>query len=281
MYADDLKIFKPIFSLRDIFDLQVDLNNVVSWSDRNGLPFNIAKCFHMSFHRRRNILISEYRMKGHLLRCVDEILDLGVVFDFKLTFISHLNFIIPKAYSLSAFIRRNLDRHFDQFAKKIVYTSFVRSKLEYASFIWSPNAAIHIARIERIQRKFVKFALPFFNYHNFYDGPSFANPSYEDKCKLISLKTLETRRNISALNFLHGVICGVIDSPELLNLISINVPPRTFRNISKFFHIDIHRTEYALNEPLNKAMRLFNMHCTKLDLSVSHSQFRTMINNLF
>lgn len=160
----------------------------------------------MTYYRGRHVLISEYRMKGNFISTVDEILDLGVVFDPKLSFCNHLNFIIPKAYSLSAFIRRNLGNNFDYFTKKVLYCSFVRSRLEYASLIWSPNANIHIARIEKVQTKFLKFALPFFN--RSYNSPTsniptFSYPSYDNKCDFLSLKTLEARRKISSLIFLH------------------------------------------------------------------------------
>lgn len=280
MYADDLKIFKPIFCLIDIYLLQQDLDNVVLWSDRNGLPFNISKCYRLTYHRCRSILLSEYKIKGSVLLSVDEILDLGIVFDVKLSFKGHINFMIPKAYSLLAFIRRNLNNCFDYFTKKVVYTSFVRSKLEYASFIWSPNTDIFKSRIEKIQIKFIKFALPIFNHPCPPNIPSFSSPSYVEKCDFIYLKTLETRRNIAALTFLHDVICGPIDSPDLLNLVSFNVPARTLRQSSRFFFIDLHRTEYALNEPLTKAMKLFNRYSEKLDISFSSSQFKFVLNNL-
>lgn len=283
MYADDLKIFKSISSFRDISDLQEDLSRVVLWSDRNGLPFNIAKCFHMKYHRCLHTLHSQYNIKGHIISSVDEILDLGVVFDYKLSFCSHLNFIIPKAYSLLAFIRRNSANLFDCSTKKVLFGSFVRSRLEYASFIWSPVADIHINRIEKIQIKFVKFALPFLNVNVNQSPfvPTFSVPSYEDKCKFIFIKTLETRRTIFALNFLHGIICGVVDCPELLHLIKLYVPSRSLRVRDKFFYIDLHRTNYALNEPLTRVLRLFNKYCNQLDISVNHYQFKTVLNNIF
>lgn len=277
LYADDLKVFKPIATLQDISDLQDDLNTLILWSDRNGLPFNFEKCFYMTYHRCRHILLSQYKMKHHVLSSVDEILDLGVVFDAKLSFNSHLNYVIPKSYSMLGFIRRNSDNVFDHYTKKALFTSFVRSKLEYASFIWSPNAAIHIKRIEKVQAKFIKYALSFLNFNS----PVPSSPvSYESKCALISMKTLEVRRKIFSLNILHGIFCGVIDCTELLHLINIFVPPRTLRRIDKFFYIDMHKTEYALNEPLTKAMRLFNDYCNILDLSISHIQFKIITNNV-
>lgn len=272
LYADDLKIFKPIYNINDSSELQSDLDEAVLWSERNGLPFNVEKCCHMTFHRSRRIILTQYSIKGKVLSSVDEILDLGVVFDTKLTFCSHLDYIVPKAYSLLCFIRRNTGNIFDYYAKKVLFTSIVRSRLEYASFIWSPNANIHINRVEKIQMKFLKYTFSSLN---------FATPltSYENRCIWISMKSLEARRNISSLTFLHGIICGAMDCPDLLNLIYILVPQRSLRKIN-FFHIDIHRTDYALNEPLTKSMRLFNSLCDHLDISVSNNEFKIHLNKL-
>lgn len=278
LYADDLKIFKQISSVRDIMDLQNDLDRIVSWSDLNGLPLNVSKCFSMSFHRLRNSLPSLYKIKGLGLPSVDEIVDLGVVFDTKLSFNNHLNIMLPKAYSMFAFIRRNSDKCFDHYTKKTLFISFVRSKLEYASFIWGPNAKVHINRVERIQKKFIKYTLSFLNFPT--DSLSNFIPSYADKCSLIGMKTLEARRDILSLNFLYGIIWGLVDCQDLLQAIQINVPSRSLRFNSYFFNVGFHRTEYALNEPLTKVLRLYNKHCNQLDISFSHQHFKTILNNL-
>lgn len=278
LYADDLKIFKQISTLKDISNLQEDLDRVIFWSARNSMPFSVNKCYSMTYHRRRNILMSKYKIKDYTLSAVDEILDLGVVFDVKLCFNNHLNYIIPKAYSMLAFIRRNCEKCFDHYTKKTLFIAFVRSKLEYATFIWAPSAKVHINRVERIQKKFIKFALSFLNFST--PVHSSRIPSYPDKCLLIGMKTLEVRRNVLSINFLHGIIWGFVDCQDLLEVIKINVPSRRLRNNVKFFHIDLHRTDYALNEPLTKALRLFNVYSNQLDLSLPHQHFKIVLNNL-
>jgi hypothetical protein len=65
--------------------------------------------------------------------------------------------------------------------------SLVRSRLEYACCVWQPFYAVHIARIERIQEKFVKYALPRLGWDTSRDLPP-----YTSRCMLLSLETLET-----------------------------------------------------------------------------------------
>ncbi|XP_075163312.1 uncharacterized protein LOC142235944 [Haematobia irritans] len=158
LYADDLKIFRSIRSLNDVVLLQEDIDRFILWSRLNKLPVNLAKCVHISFHRGISIIMSKYSMDMRTLSTVTEICDLGVVFDVKLNFTRHLDYIIPKAYSLLYFVRRNASEFKDP----------------YASIVWSPSAAIHINRVERVQKSFTKFAMSTIN---FCDGL----PSYESR----------------------------------------------------------------------------------------------------
>ncbi|XP_075157982.1 uncharacterized protein LOC142231249 [Haematobia irritans] len=179
-----------------------DLDRLSFWTLVNGLPLNLKKCQKLVFHRCRNVVISDYTICNQLLESVNGKLDLGVVFDSKLNFSDHLNYIIPRAYSSLYFIRRNADEFADPYTKKILYCAYVRSKLEYCSFVWSPNALKHINRIESVQKKFVKFALKSLNF-------SHPMPSYVSRCALISLQSLRSRREIDSLVFLQGILTSL------------------------------------------------------------------------
>lgn len=89
IYADDIKIFRPIYSLDDCYKLQHDLDTIYQWSISNKLYFNYAKCFHMTYHRGRNPINWTYHIDIHNLQQVITFKDLGVTFDFKLHFDTH------------------------------------------------------------------------------------------------------------------------------------------------------------------------------------------------
>lgn len=272
MYADDLKIFKSIRTLNDVALLQEDLDRIAIWSKVNELPFNTNKCFKMTFHRCRSAINASYRIYCQDLEEVFEYSDLGVVFDIKFSFKSHLDFIISKAYSMFYFIRRNISKFSDPYTKKALFSAFVRSKLEYASFIWNPVAAIHTLRIEKIQKVFIKYALISLNF-------TLPLPSYESRCALISLKSLEARRKIASIMFLHGIVSGSIDCPRLLSLIRFNAPSRSFRHMYTF-NIELRSTNYASNEPVNRSMIFFNTLCNNIDFCLSQNNFRQLLCNL-
>jgi hypothetical protein len=104
-------------------------------------------------------MVMHYSLNGQNLERVSVIRDLGVLMDSKLTFSVHADVTVSKARQMLGFIMR-VGRDFrDPYALKSLYVSLVRSKLEYASCVWMPYQNGRIARLERVQKKFILYAL--------------------------------------------------------------------------------------------------------------------------
>ena len=58
MYADDIKLFKAIEGPNDVFKLQNDINNLVTWSKHSGLSFNFKKCKCFTFPEKEILYIT-------------------------------------------------------------------------------------------------------------------------------------------------------------------------------------------------------------------------------
>ncbi|XP_075167476.1 uncharacterized protein LOC142239568 [Haematobia irritans] len=274
LFADDWKIYSRVNSFMDTLRLQSDLDAVSLWCSENGLPINVSKCCKVSFSKSNNIICSDYFVNSCTVKCSIEVFDLGVFFDYKFSFISHLDYIVPKAYALLAFIKRSCKDFNDPYTVKLVYSSIVRSRLEYACIIWNPYMIKYSNRIEQIQRRFLKFALRSINF-------SIPEPSYLDKCRLIALKSLENRRMLQSQMFLYKIINGLVDCSDLLNLLSLNVPPRLLRH-NKFFHIPLHRTNYSINEPITRALKEFNrINEYNLDIMINIEKFADLLDLIY
>lgn len=61
MFADDVKLYMPIYSVDDCVKLQTDLNTFCWWCSENGLSMNAKKCSQISFSRKKSNL--KYRYK--------------------------------------------------------------------------------------------------------------------------------------------------------------------------------------------------------------------------
>lgn len=131
LYADDMKLYMPITSIVDCVNFQADLNRLDSWCKNNQLFLNIDKCKVMSFHRGKPSFKFDYCINNRKLQRVNSMLDLGVLFDTKLSFNDHISLKISKAKAMLGFIKRISSEFDDIVALKSLYCAHVRSHLEY------------------------------------------------------------------------------------------------------------------------------------------------------
>lgn len=196
LFADDNKLFARIDSLQDAIHLQSDLNRLSDWCHRNRLPLNVQKCCCASYYRKKNPIEFNYNIEGCALKRGREMRDLGVVFNRELTFNPHVDTTVSRAYSVLGFVMKACKDVHEVRALKTLYCSLARSVLEYCSQVWSPLYAVHVARLESIQRKFTRY------FQCKTTGQVDAYPTYLDLSATYALDTLEHRRLIALSMFL-------------------------------------------------------------------------------
>ena len=86
-----------------------------------------------------------------LIERVVQINDLGVLFDQKIRFIDHIEYIVSYSSAMLGFVFWICSDFDDVHLMEILYFAHVCSHLEYASFVWYPNYIVYIERIESIQ----------------------------------------------------------------------------------------------------------------------------------
>lgn len=273
MYADDIKIFRTVDSICDAVHLQYDLDSMAEWSQRNRLSLNIAKCKIVTFHRKRQPVLFDYQINSEVLLRETQMRDLGIVFDDKLSFTVHIDYVISKAYAMLGFVMRICSDFKDPRAIKSLYFAHVRSHLEFGSVVWCPNYATHSNRIESIQKRFMCHIFKKFGWYRYVQ---FA--PYAFKCDLLNIKSLEQRRRDACAVFIFDILSGKINSPSLLNLIDINIPSRQLR-LSTMLRIPQHRTNYGAKEPISNAMAIFNSVSNLFDFGISRVVFRNRLFN--
>ena len=106
LYADDAKLYRTIKSVYDITSLQTALDSLAEWSEENGLILNIKKCKKLSCYRGSRHINCDFNINNKVLDSVSSMKDLGVLFNTKLSFDSHID-ISSKTLSLLGLIIRN------------------------------------------------------------------------------------------------------------------------------------------------------------------------------
>jgi len=272
LYADDLKIFRRIGTAADAHCLQQDLDSLHSWSITNKLNFNISKCHVVHFSRSPSVLTFTYSLNGVALATVNEVRDLGVTFHSDLSCGRHIQLVAASAFRKLGCINR-CAKHFKHAdTLKLLYCTLVRSQLEYASVVWDPYQQNHNLLLERIQHRFLrnicfKLGKPM----------KFTDHNYDQLYADMNLMTLANRRILLGLSWLHRLLSGAIDCPELLERIRLHVPVRSLR-FNTLFHVE-HRTSYGANKPLNRLCSLANDFSDRVDFFyTSLSSLRTIIS---
>lgn len=258
--------------LVDCEDLQSRVDAMASWCSSNFLTLSINKCSAISFHRKRKPIIFDYRISDTVLQRITQVKDLGVTLDQEMTFKPHYNDVIARANRQLGFIFKISEDFRDPLCLKSLYCSLVRSIMEFSVVAWSPYHSCWIARLESVQRRFVRYALRHLPWR---DATNL--PAYEDRCRLLGLDTLERRRRRAQAVFAAKVITGEIDSPELLNQLSFYVPERAMRQ-RNFLHLAPRNRLYGMKEPLRAIADAFNSVYSLFDFNMPLTNF---ISRLF
>ena len=130
----------------------------------------------------------------------------------------------------------------------------VRSKLEYASLIWSPYYWKYINSIEQVQRVFAKYL--FFKL----DG-EYTLQGIEEQVILtrLNMMSLYGRRIIDMCIFLHNLINNKIKCPLLLGELNFLVPRLASGN-SPYFYLSQPDTNIMYTTPIFKICSALQLH---------------------
>jgi ribonucleases P/MRP protein subunit RPP40 len=256
MYADDKKVYYSINSVNDCLLIQKDLDILLEYYNKNNITINAGKCECITFTRKSKPILNRYHFDGVEIVRKDVVRDLDVYLDSKMTFSEHIDFIVNKSYKNLGFVLRVCKPLLDLNAIKVVFNAYVRSVLEYASSVWSPQYDIYISRLERIQKIFV-------NHLNFRCRQYFK--TYADSCNKHGLLSLANRRIVSDMALLYDIINGNLFCPNLVSKITFRTP--NYRTRRKTLLVTPkYRTNYCRNAILSRLARTYNEKFGHIDI---------------
>jgi hypothetical protein len=242
--------------------LQRDLNNLANYCDNNYLLLNTKKCNFISFTRKSKTIKFDYTLNGETLARVTEVRDLGIVLDNKLSFNQHIDSVTARAFRMLGFVLRTGGDFKQCSTQVLLYNSFVRSNLEYASTVWSPHYGVAIDAIERIQNKFQRH-LVFRASRSGRSAPIMAS--------------LRERRLERDQIFLYKIIRNHVDSPFLLGNVSLRCPRAGSRSMATF-SIPFSKSNYVRNTFLFRSCAVYNNVFKDIDLfKLNLVQFKRQI----
>jgi hypothetical protein len=185
----------------------------------------------------------DYKINGSILTRRESIRDLGVIFDSKLSFGEHIRTIAGTAFRALGFVLRAGREFSDVATLKLLYITYVRSRLEYASLVWSPIYDVHSSLLERVQRRFLKNVV--FMLNGAYPPRGCPQGLLLGE---VGLQSLLDRRMEHSVIFLFKLFRGLQECPHVLERISSRVS-RSGSRVRSVFYIGQRHTDIGLSHP--------------------------------
>ena len=209
LFADDMKLFNPIYNEENCNNLQKDLTSAEKWSETSLLKFHPDKCCNM------RIGPSSIRNDGYTIgkdqktiNKAETVKDIGVTFDSSLNFEAHMSEKINKANSMMGIIRRTFE-YLDDKCFSTVFKSLVRPHTEHANQVWSPYLMKHITALENVQRRATKLI------------PGYKELDYKERLKRLNLPTLSYCRLREDMIEIYKILTGKYDSSVTSNFVTL------------------------------------------------------------
>ena len=163
LYVDDFCICYRSKHMHTIErQLQQVLNNLSKWSSENGFKFSKTKTKCMHFCQSRKLhLDPELALDGVQIEVVPEFKFLGLLFDSKLSFIPHINYLSNKCHKALNLLRvvSSMDWGADRKVLLRLYRTLVRSELDYGCIVYGSARQSYLRKLDSIHNQGLRLAL--------------------------------------------------------------------------------------------------------------------------
>ena len=212
----------------------------------------------MTCSLKGNLISYPYNINNVQLTQVTKQRDLGVLFNKDLNFLEHIENIVTNAYRKLDFIIRN-SKQFAIDTIKLLYFSFVRSKLEFGSQIWDPGTVDrHSKLIETVQNKFLSYLY----YRKYKKYPNYSE--YNLIRTEFNILKLSVRRKIASILFISNIATKRICSNEIISRLNYYNPERVRPRDILFWYT--YRTKLRENSPIIRMCNTVNTVCSTINI---------------
>ena len=142
--------------------LHANLNKIEKWADENGFKFSKTKTVCMHFCQKRKLHPEPcLQIYGSQIPVVPEAKFLGIIFDKKLNFKAHIDYLRAKCQKSLNLLKvvSKMSWGADQTIPLRLYRSLVRSKLDYGCAVFSSARKSHLRKLEPIQNQSLRLCL--------------------------------------------------------------------------------------------------------------------------
>ena len=252
--------------------LQSSIVSAANWLKAWHLLVNPTKTVTMQFSGRADQTCPQVEqlplsLDGNTLSTVNRHRHLGVTIQSNLHWNNHITEICTKASSKLHLLRR-LRHCLTRGASSIIYTSYIRPILEYASCLLSSLPTTHSDRLERFQRKAARVCLGW---------PLFTPVNHTHLLSKVAWPTLSSRRRLSITMLGHSLHYGYAPAHLLAVAPSHSVTSSMELRRPRSFVVPTTRTSRHRDSPVNLACTYLNQLPSDLVLTKSKDSFKSQL----
>ena len=196
-FANDTRLMGGIRGCEDKAIMQNDLEKIYAWANENNMQFNGNKFELIMYGESNNDAPPFSQPDGTSIRKVDEVKDLGVLMDNKLTFRAEIDRAYSKSNRQAGWIMR-VFRTRAEISMITLYKALVRPHLKYACQLWSPLQLGLVRRLEVVQRSYTARIA----------GVGHLN--YWERLQRLKLYSLERRRERYQVIYIFKILTGAV-----------------------------------------------------------------------
>ncbi|GBL94579.1 putative RNA-directed DNA polymerase from transposon X-element [Araneus ventricosus] len=152
LYVDDLQISCQGSSMHLIErQLQIAINNILTWCTHNGHTISPSKSCVVHFCRKRGLHPDpDLYIGNQLIPVVNEVRFLGIIFDRKLTFLSHIRYLRKRCERLLNILKvlSNTSWGADRTSLLRIYESVILSRIDYGCVVYGSACASNLKKID-------------------------------------------------------------------------------------------------------------------------------------
>jgi len=268
LYADDLVLVKPILSAADETAFCADANMIALTFDNFKMTLNLSKCKTMGFSvaPRPPQFTTQLLVCGTVIERVGEYKYLGLIFDCRLTFKSHILWKIQSCRKELGVISGKLSKWVDPSGLRRIYQSTIWPNLTYGIEVWFPGPDQQglIKLLERFNRRAAMVCLNDYSLINNYSSDAHKSLMTHLNWKSVTRFATERRatlivKYVSNFRYLPTGILQSNDVVRVLRQVSMN---REFSFKQLFKPNSSNRSKFSA---LNQMVSIWNV----LDLSIA------------
>ena len=258
LYADDTQLYlktKVDDAVETIVKINDDLNRIAKFSQNNSLKINEDKSKFLVFGSKNNlarlskvkqIALAEIHMNNFPIERVSVARNLGIIFDERMSWESHVKNLICRAYYRLKLAYRN-SRFLTEESKICVVETYILALFNFGCPVLQNLSSKTAGKIQKLQNACIRFI---FNLRKF----DHLTPYF----KKIKMLRMDDRRDIQSLTIVHNILNG--RAPDyLIDKVEFNYVVHDHdTRIREGLRVPRAKTMYGQNRFFRKQLQSYN-----------------------